>query len=236
VPYGETETWVEYTRDAYHSGVLTTPAFLYRFPTQRARTNQFYEALLCKSFVPPAGVSFPSPEDSCNRENNLAKRCGCKYCHATLEPTGAHWGRFAERGAVWLDPTQFPRYSPKCRDCALAGDTNCGGDCGNYVMRAFDGDGAQSLGLLTTYLYRTPSEEVNIEAGPELLVERMKLSGELERCTVRRVWAEFVGRPMTFEEEQLYLESLVDSFARSNHSMKQLIQTVLATDAYRRID
>jgi hypothetical protein len=236
VPFTEENNWVEYTRGPQHSGVLTTPVFLYRYPTHRARTNVFYEALLCKTFVPPAGVSFPAPEDSCNRENNLAKRCGCKYCHATLEPTGAHWGRFAERGATWLDPTQFPRFSPKCRDCALAGDTNCGGDCGNYVMQAYDGDGAQSLGLLKTYLYRTASEEENIEAGPELLVERMKLSGDLERCAVKRVWTELVGRAMTFEEEQLYLERLVSEFAQSNHSFKHLVQTVLATDAYRRID
>ena len=103
-------------------------------------------------------------------------------------------------------------------------------------MQAYDGDGAQSLGLLKTYLYRTDSEEANIECGPELLVQRMMVTGDLERCAVRRVWTEFIGRPMTFQEEQLYLEKLVNGFASDNHNLKLLIQRLLATDAYRRID
>lgn len=236
IPYEENDAWVEYTRAEAHSGVLTTPAFLYRFPTHRARVNHFYEAFLCKTFSPPADASLPPPEDSCNRENNLAVRCGCNYCHATIEPTGAHWGRYAERSAQFLPPDQFPRFDPKCRDCALNGDTNCGGECSQYVMQAYDGDGASSLGMLKTYLYRTPDEEQNIEAGPQLLVQRMMQSGDLERCTVKRIWNEFLGRPMSAEEQRMYLTPLSQDFAKSGHKLKALIERVVMTDAYRRID
>ncbi|QSQ20255.1 DUF1585 domain-containing protein [Pyxidicoccus parkwayensis] len=236
VPYDENGAWAEYTRDAQHSGVLTTPAFLYRFPTQRARVNEFYEAFLCKTFAPPADASLPPPEDSCNRQNNLAVRCGCNYCHATIEPTGAHWGRYAERSSQFLNADQFPRFDPKCRDCALNGDTNCGGECSQYVMQAYDGDGANSLGMLKTYLYRTADEEQNIEAGPQLLVQRMMQTGDLERCTVKRIWNEFLGRPMTAEEQRMYLNSLSQDFAKSGHKLKSLIEHVVTTDAYRRID
>jgi hypothetical protein len=235
IPYSQATTWREYIRDAQHSGVLTTPSFLYRFPTQRARVNHFYEAFLCKTFT-PSPDPLPPPENDCNRENNLAKRCGCNYCHATIEPTGAHWGRYDERNSLFLNPERFPRFDPKCRDCALSGDTNCGGECGQYVMQAFDGDGASSLGMLKTYLYRTPEEEANIEAGPRLLVERMLQTGDLERCAVRRVWHEFLGRPMTGEEQRLYLEELSQDFSRNNHSLKALIEKLVMTDAYRRID
>lgn len=236
VPLDQTDTWVEYTRDAQASGVLTTPAWLYRFPTQRARVNQFWEAFMCKHFAPPAGAVVPPPEDSCNRENNLAKRCGCSYCHATIEPTGAHWGRFGERNAQYLDPDVFPKLSAKCRDCALAGNTTCDNECGNYVMQAFDGEGANSLGLLRTYLYRTPEEEPNIAAGPALLVERMMQTGDLERCAVKNAWQHLLGRPMTAEEERLYMKQLVDDFAANNHNFKQLMLRVVQTDAYRRVD
>jgi hypothetical protein len=235
IPFTQQDTWTEYTRNGQHSGVLTTPSFLYRFPTQRARVNHFYEAFLCKTFV-PSSDPLPPPEDNCNRENNLARRCGCNYCHATIEPTGAHWGRFDERNSLFLDPEKFPRFDPKCRDCALAGDTNCGGECGQYVMQAYDGDGANSLGMLKTYLYRTPSEEANILGGPQLLVERMLQTGDLERCTVKRIWHEFLGRPMTAEEQRLYLEQLSEDFSRNNHSLKSLIEKLVMTDAYRRID
>jgi hypothetical protein len=236
IPYDENGAWVEYTRDAQHSGVLTTPAFLYRFPTARARVNEFYEAFLCKTFAPPADASLPPPEDSCNRQNNLAVRCGCNYCHATIEPTGAHWGRYAERSSQFLSPDQFPRFDPKCRDCALNGDTSCGGECSQYVMQAYDGDGASSLGMLKTYLYRTADEEQNIEAGPQLLVQRMMQTGDLERCTVKRIWNEFLGRPMTVEEQRMYLTPLSQDFAKSGHKLKTLIERVVTTDAYRRID
>ncbi len=228
--------WSEYIRDANNSGVLTTPLFLYRFPTVRSRVNHFYEAFLCKHFAPPADATLPPPEDSCNRENNLAKRCGCNYCHATIEPTGAHWGRYGERNAQFLDPLKFPRYDARCRDCALAGNVSCDGDCANYVMQAYDGDGATSLGLLRTYLYRTDEEEPNISGGPRLLVDRMMQTGDLERCAVKNVWASFLGRPMTTLEQDMYLEDLSRDFAGGGHQFKKLIESVLSTDAYRRID
>jgi hypothetical protein len=228
--------WTEYIRDANNSGVLTTPLFLYRFPTVRSRVNEFYEAFLCKHFSPPADATLPPPEDSCNRENNLAKRCGCNYCHATIEPAGAHWGRYGERNAQFLDPLKFPRYDARCRDCALAGNVSCDGDCANYVMQAYDGDGANDLGLLRTYLYRTPEEEPNITAGPRLLVERMLQTGDLERCAVKNIWTSFLGRPMTELEQDMYLETLSRDFASGGHNLKRLIQDVVTTDAYRRID
>jgi hypothetical protein len=230
------EDWVEYVRGENASGVLTTPAWLYRFPTQRARVAQFYEAFLCKSFTPPPDAVTPNPEDACNRENNLAKRCGCNYCHATIEPTGAHWGRFGERNAQYLDPLHFPKFDAKCRDCALAGNTTCDGDCGNYVMQAYDGDGANSLGMLKSYLYRTAADEPNVAAGPRLLVERMLQTGDLERCAVSRMWREFVGRPMSSDEQALYMDPLVQGFVDEGRNLKQLIRHVVTTDAYRRID
>jgi hypothetical protein len=53
-------------------------------------------------------------------------------------------------------------------------------------MQAFDGDGAASLGLLRTYLYRTAAEEPNIVGGPKpAWSQRMLQTGELERCAVR---------------------------------------------------
>ena len=131
------------------------------------------------------------------RQMDLQLRAGCRYCHAILEPGGAHWGRYGERNALFLDPSFFPKLSTKCRDCALAGNTTCDNECGNYVMQAFDGDGANSLGLLRTYLYRTQDEESNIVGGPRLMVQRFMQTGELEKCAVRNIWNHLLGRPMT---------------------------------------
>jgi hypothetical protein len=178
----------------------------------------------------------PAPDDPCNRENNLSKRCGCTYCHATIEPTGAHWGRYGERNATYLDPAIYAKYDAKCRDCALAGNTTCDGECANYVMQASDGDGASSLGLLKTYLYRTPAEEPNITGGPALLVQRMMQTGDLERCAVQNVWKEFLGRPMTTQEQSMYMDTLTAQWVTKGRSLKELVKLLIDTDAYRRID
>ena len=237
IPYGAPpDQWTEYTRADNASGVLTTPAYLYRFPTQRSRVAQFYEAFLCKSFVPPADAVSPDPADACNRDNNLSKRCGCNYCHATIEPTGAHWGRYSERSAQFLDPLRFPKFDAKCRDCALAGNTNCDGDCSNYVMQAYDGDGANSLGMLKSYLYRTAADEPNVAGGPQALAARMMETGDVERCVVTRMWREFLGRPMTADEQTSYMTQLVDGFVDDGRNLKHLIRSVVTTEAYRRID
>jgi hypothetical protein len=53
---------------------------------------------------------------------------------------------------------------------------------------------------------------------------------------VRRIWSEFLGRPMSAEEQRLYLQPLADEFTRDGHRLKGLIQRVVMTDAYRRID
>jgi hypothetical protein len=67
-------------------------------------------------------------------------------------------------------------------------------------------------------------------------VQRMMQTGDLERCTVRRIWSEFLGRPMSAEEQRLYLQPFADAFTRDGHRLKGLIQRVVMTDAYRRID
>ncbi len=228
--------WKEYLRGPQHAGVLTTPSYLLRFPTQRARVAHFYETFVCKTFAPAPDATLPPADHACNRENNLAKRCGCNYCHATIEPVGAHWGRFGERNAAYLDPKVFPRYDARCRDCALAGNPGCDGQCANYIMQAYDGDGAGSLGLLKTYLYRSGDDEPNIEGGPKMLVDKLMQTGDVQRCAAKRVWNEFLGRPMSGEEETLYLPQLVKAFTQSGFKLKTLIEQVLMTDAYRRID
>jgi hypothetical protein len=117
----EDAAWREYVRGPEHAGVLTTPAFLGRFPTLRARINAFRTALLCRPFEPPAG-GLPAPDDACNREPNLAHRCGCQHCHSAIEPLGAYWARWARaRLGLPRAPRSTPRLTPTARTCAITG-------------------------------------------------------------------------------------------------------------------
>jgi hypothetical protein len=139
--FGDT-SWREYVRNPEHAGVLTTAAYLGRFPTWRPRVSQFRTAFMCRPFSPATG-SLPSPDDTCTREPNLARRCGCQNCHAALEPMTAWFGRWAERSTRYLDPASFPSFDPNCQLCALRGQ-NCTTRCRiQYVTDTVDADGAR---------------------------------------------------------------------------------------------
>ncbi|HND34793.1 MAG TPA: hypothetical protein PLA94_32540, partial [Myxococcota bacterium] len=55
------------------------------------------------------------------------------YCHALLEPAGAHWGRWSEYGAGYLDPQRFPASSAECAWCAATGES-CSEECSAYYV------------------------------------------------------------------------------------------------------
>ena len=108
-------TWQAVQRYDRHAGVLTLPGYLVKFQTDRARANRFHNAFLCQSFQAPEG-GLPAADDTCNDEPDLQVRCGCKYCHAMLEPDAAHWGRFAESGLSALNEDIFPAVLDDCQN------------------------------------------------------------------------------------------------------------------------
>lgn len=234
VPYTD-DGWREYVRGPEHSGVLTTAAFLGRFPTWRSRINQFRTALLCRPFEPPAG-GLPSPEDVCNREPNLAARCGCQHCHSAIEPLAAYWGRWAERTSMYLDPVSFPAFDPNCAQCANTGQF-CTPRCRSfYVTQAIDADGSRYAGTLFSALYRSGEEMGRMERGPGALVQEAISTGEMQSCTVRTAWRRLVGRPMNEPEVQRVLPELLRQFEANQHNYRALVRSIVTAPAYRRID
>jgi hypothetical protein len=227
--------WHEFVRGPEHAGVLTTPAYLARFPTWRSRINQFRTMLMCRPFEPSPGP-LPAADDACNREPNLARRCGCQSCHTAIEPLGAYWGRWAERSARYLDPSTFPSADPNCALCAVTGQ-GCTTRCRtHYVTSTLDADGSRYAGTLLGYLYRDGDELSRIDQGPAALVANALSTGEMQSCTVQTVWRRLVGRPMSTNETTTVLPTLVRRFEASHHNYRQLVRAVINAPAYRRID
>jgi hypothetical protein len=224
--------WHAYIRGPQHSGVLTTPVFLARFPTLRSRINRFRTAFLCRPFVPSSDPPAP-PESACHSESNLARRCGCQYCHASIEPLGAAWGRWSERGTRYLDPGAFPSFDPACAACQGGA---CPQRCRYYVTTPLDGDSVPFLGTLQPYLYRGADEVRRIEAGPRSLVADTLASQELQSCTVRTTWARLLNRPMSDDEAARVLPALLRSFEDHGRSYRALVRAIVTSPAYRRID
>ncbi|MFO0650117.1 MAG: hypothetical protein U0326_28100 [Polyangiales bacterium] len=231
IPRNDT-TWHEYVRAPQHSGVLTTPVFLARFPTLRSRINRFRSTFLCRPFVPSSDPP-PPPESTCHSESNLARRCGCQYCHASLEPLGAAWGRWVERGTRYLDPARFPPFDPACAACS---GNACPQRCRYYVVSPLDGDSVPFLGTLQPYLYRSAEEVRRIEEGPRSIVADTLASQELQSCTVRTTWARLLNRPMSDDEMSRVLPVLVRDFEAHGRSYRDLVRAIVTSPAYRRVD
>jgi hypothetical protein len=229
--FAATNDWREIRLDDTHSGILTSPAYLLRFQTARARANRFYNAFLCQPFQPPAGgieiiASATDPD--------LQVREGCKYCHAVLEPAAAHWGRFTEYGGGILTSALYPAVRDDCRRCALNG-SGCSDDCNrNYVTRAQTEEERVWLGTFRPYVFRSPDHVRNIEAGPRLLVRSSVVDGRLQRCVARTTAEWLLGRPLTNDEDPI-VDDLVRRFEDDDFRYRNLVKNIVTSDLYRRV-
>ncbi len=215
-------TWHEYQRGPQHRGVLTTPVFLARFPTRRARVNRFRSVFLCRPFEPAPGSTPPPPDHPCNREANLARRCGCNECHSIIEPLGAAWGRWSERGTRYFNPVDFPVRDLACRTCQSG---PCSARCRFYLGDTFEG-----------FANRTNEEIRQVADGPSDLVNRALADGSFQSCTARTAWGRLLNRPMSAAETACVLPSLVRDFESHGRSYRALIRALVTSPAYRRID
>lgn len=216
-----------------HAGVLTSPAFLLRFQTNRARANRFYEAFLCSPFSPPAG-GLPGADPNATPHPDLQQRDGCRYCHALLEPAAAHWGRWAERGAGFLDPNTYPSERADCRECAMTGRL-CSRECRLfYVTRPLSSLEMGYAGQLNAYNFLREDHQRNVDLGPKHLVNTAIVDDRFPRCSAQRAMEGLFGRDLLPDERE-WLEALGRTFVSSNYSYRALIRGIVTSDVYRRI-
>lgn len=215
-----------------HAGVLTSPAYLLRFQTNRARANRYFDAFLCQPFQPPVG-GLPSPDSACSQEPDLQQRCGCKYCHSLLEPAAAHWGRWGASAASYLDPVAYPPMRPDCLQCATTG-RQCTQDCvAHYLTHALTAEEKPYLGKLTAYYFRRPEHVQNVEQGPRYLALSTVVDGRLPACTATRTAQWLMGRELA-GDELAWADSLGRSFVAGGYSYRALVRAVVTSEHYRR--
>ena len=230
--FTDEDTWVAIQLPDAHAGVLTSTAFLLRFQTNRARANRFYNAFLCRPFQPPVG-GLPPADDESAAEADLQKRAGCKYCHAILEPSAAHWGRWPELGGGYVDAEIFPAYRDDCFTCAI--NNTCDSDCNRfYITRSYTPEVNAYLGYLKSYVFLRPEHEINIEEGPSLLAMQGIVSHELPTCTVRTAIEMALAREL-LPEEASWPEELAIDFAAQGFSYRELMKQIVTSDTFRRV-
>ncbi|MBX3272071.1 MAG: hypothetical protein KF729_17530 [Sandaracinaceae bacterium] len=232
VPFDQADRWEEIRLPDTHAGVLTSPVFLLRFQTNRARAARFHEAFLCEPFQPPPG-GIPHEDEVAALNPDVQQRPGCNYCHAILEPTAAHWGRWTQQGAGFLEPTRFPTYRDECRECAL-GTTACSDLCRfNYVTRAISPEEEPFLGMLSSLQFLRREHQENVTAGPRQLVTRGIADGRLTACTARNAARWLLGRDPR-EGEEAWQAELTDTLIDSGLRYRELVRAIVRSETYRR--
>ena len=198
------------------AGILTTPMFLQKYATARARGAVLYNAFLCKSFVAEAQQLTPSDEP------NLMKRAGCQTCHATLEPLAAYFSRVEPSSSVFLPPASFPAWSPTCKK-----DKNgkLNGNCNALYDLAF----ADEKGATLRSAYGSIS---HADAAPAGAGHDIVAMPEFAECAVQRVASSFLGRPTT-PDDAVLLASLDKDFVASGYRMRVLVRGILRSAEYR---
>lgn len=232
LPYTAADTWVPIELPVSHAGVLTSPAYLLRFQTNRARASHFYDAFLCSPMTPPAG-GLPVASEAEQRELDLQLRAGCRYCHAILEPAGAHWGRWGQQAGGFLEPTSYPAYLQECADCAR-GEETCSDTCRlNYLTRPLSSQQEPYVGMMRVYEFLRPEHANYVEEGPAGLIRDGLADGRFTECTVRRTAEWLVGRPLT-DADAAETARFQDAFVASGLRMTPLVRSIVSSDLYRR--
>jgi len=230
--YTDTDTYVAVDLGDQHAGVLTSPAWLLRFQTNRGRANRFYNSFLCQPFQPPDGGL--TGLDDPNPSLDLTKRAGCAYCHALLEPAAAHWGRWPQAGAGHLDPVGYPPFDADCEACAVF-NTPCSERCDDYyVTDPINSEEFDYLGWLHSYEFLEDRYIDNVEQGPELLVAQTITDGRLPACVATRTAEWLLGRPMA-DADQAWIDELSTHFVGSDYRYRELVKKIVTSDNYRRL-
>lgn len=203
-------------RGPHAAGLLTTPIFLAKYGTRRARAHIVYNAFLCRQFVAENVALTPSTEP------DLMVRSGCAACHATLEPLSAYFTRVTESGWTFLPPDRFPTLNPAC---ASRGGSAPNGGCRTYYDPAF---GSADRGMLRGAYGST----AHADEGPAGLGRAVVDAPGFAACVARNVSESFLGRSLTAEDQGLQ-ESLVAALRTGGFRMRGLVRALVRTDAYR---
>ena len=223
--YTDTNTWVEVTLGPEQSGIFTSPSYLLRFMSNRARANRFFVQFLCQPFqTPPGGI--PTGGNSIPTLN-LSKRDGCKYCHALLEPSASTWGRWVKGGAGYLDPDEYPNYDPGC----TGGGPN--DDCRRHYIRPRSQEEYIYDGWMKAFSFLEERHHEMVDLGPRVLVDQGINDGRISKCVAQKA-AEFQLNRELEDSEQEWLQGLATDFESGGWQFKDLMKTIITSSSYRR--
>lgn len=228
-------TWVETTRSSPHAGILTLPAYLLRYQTNRGRANRFRIAFLGQYFEPPNTL-----DTSCKPEgDDLTDRCVCRGCHVTLEPLAAHFGRFAEAGSGSV--ASWPESFDSLTDCKRSIMPSSQAFCDRFYSPVPDlVDPDIRPYKLKALRYADPDHEdvrPAFDEGPEGLAAEAIEDGTFHSVATIHLFEYFMKRAPNLDStspdyEGKVISSIAEDFAKHD-DFKQAVRAIVSLPAYR---
>jgi hypothetical protein len=237
IPFTAADTWVEVDREAPHAGILTLPAYLLRFQTNRGRANRYRIAFEGQYFQPPS-----TKDTGCNKEgDDLTQRCVCRNCHSTLEPLAAYFGPFAEAGTTALRDFQQSYGSYKA--CSASGPLISTGWCDRFyvpVADLVDPDiRPYKLKPLRFADAAHPLVQPHFDAGPSALAQEDIAGGTFHQVATRHMFEMLMKREANLDPTSPDFEgALVDQLAKdfqTHDNLKLLVEQLVKLPMYRRM-
>ncbi len=235
--YTESDNWVEIQRSAPHAGILTLPAYLLRFQTNRGRANRYRIAFEGQYFQPPSTV-----DSACAKEgDDLTQRCVCRSCHTLLEPLASHFGQFVEAGTTSL--ADFAREYASLKECSKAIAPASTAYCDRFYQPVPDlNDPDIRPYKLKAMRYADaahPEIGPNFDAGPLGLAAANVKSGLFHEVATRHMFEFLMKRPPNLDqtspdyEGDLLIE--IKGEFQSHDNLKLLVKRLVKLPAYRRM-
>ncbi|MFO0755009.1 MAG: hypothetical protein U0359_00840 [Byssovorax sp.] len=239
LPFTATDTWVEIERGAPHAGILTLPAYLLRFQTNRGRANRYRIAFQGQYFQPPS-----TKDTGCAKEgDDLTQRCVCRQCHMALEPMAAYFGQLTEAGSTSLH--DFASEYATRKACSSASPTlSSAGYCDRFYVTVpdlVDPDlRPYKLKALRYADAAHPEIQPHFDAGPGALAQAdIDSKNHLFYAVVTRSMFRFLMKrdPYLDQTSPDYEGDLIDQIAEemsAKDSLPWLIKRLVTLPAYRR--
>lgn len=227
------------------AGVLTMPGTSSSFVRERPRAARYLEMFACLKFNPPpagAGASAPG--------RDIATSGTCQHCHGVMDPVAVAFKRWDyQPNGSGADSAMLVDVGPwKILPEHLAGAYPFGGNPyrrwaeawlpGTTLTPATEADVAKNLGVLADDTIPPGQEILGVHAdgtsGPLGFGKILVRSGAFDRCAVQKIYAHFVGRPLSAVDESPYIEALAGEFAAGGRKLRPFLRSLLGRPEFRR--
>ncbi|WP_241758588.1 hypothetical protein [Pyxidicoccus parkwayensis] len=229
------------------AGMLTSLGFLNAYPRERVRGARALETLACEVLAPPSGQTFNEYKRDPGTEGP------CQHCHRRLDPAAIHFKRYAKQGSAtegWGAKYLMPGVGTVWHWPARwrTGEYPYGGDPFAHWNRWYAAD--TLLTPVTEAQAQTNPEALFIDflppehtllgqvsdgtVGPLGFAKLILAAGAFDKCVVRHLHAQVLGRDIDPAKEAGYLDEQTARFIAGGRKVRPFVKALTQSDLFRR--